>query len=85
MKQQNCILKVVKNGVTIDFERFACKKAQSVINQYKKTFLPCNFNDYFFREYHTADVIKIIATPDGYNDGETLEEYTPEQFFAAIL
>ena len=85
MKQQNCILKVVKNGVTIDFERFACKKAQSVINQYKKTFLPCNFNDYFFREYHTADVIKIIATPDGYNDGETLEEDTPEQIFADIL
>ena len=80
----SCILKTYKDGMQTGFERFTYKRAQSVINQYKKTFLPCNFNDYFFREYHTADVIKIIATPDGYNDGETLAEYTPEQFFAAI-
>lgn len=80
----NCILKTHKDSIQTGFERFTCKRAQSVINQYNKTFRPCNFNDYFFRDYHTADVIRIIATPDGCHDGEILAEYTPDQFFAAI-
>ncbi len=36
--KQNCILKVFKDGTCITFERFTCKRAQTVLNQYKKMF-----------------------------------------------
>ena len=84
MKKQNCILKIFKNGECINFERFSCKRVNTTLNQYKKAFRPYQFNNYFFRDYRDADVIRIISTPDGYNEGVILAEYTPEEFFAAI-
>ena len=80
--KQNCILKVFKDGTCITFERFTCKRAKTVLNQYKKLFLPLDHN--FFKDYWKGDTIQIIATPDGYNEGNVMAEYTPEQFFEAI-
>lgn len=84
MKKQNCILKCIKNNICIDFERFSCKKPESIINQYKKAFKPYQFDDFYFKSYHEADKIEIAATPDGCNESEILAEYTPQEFFAAI-
>lgn len=86
MKQQS-ILIAEKNGKIIDLERFTCKKYQTILNQYKKFFLKnpnnhllnCGFN------YHNADIIKIVATPDGYNQANILAEFTPEQFYNIVL
>lgn len=82
MKKQQCILKCIKNGICTDFERFACKKPQTIINEYKKA--ADRLSDYFFKEYHEADIIQIIATPDGYHEGAILAAYTPQEFFTAI-
>jgi len=82
MKQQNTILKVVKNGVTTDFERFTCKKVETVLNQYRK--ISYMMDSFLYRDYREADIIKIIATPDGYHEEKTLAEYTPEEFFKKI-
>ena len=84
MKKQNCILKTFKGSICTGFERFTCKQAKTVINQYKKAFSPYQFDSFFFRDYHAADIIQIISTPDGYHEGAILAEYTPEEFFAAI-
>ena len=83
MKQQ-CVLKCFKNGICKNFERFSCKKPETVINQYKKAFRPYQFGDFFFKDYHEADTIQIIATPDGYHDGAILAAYTPQEFFTII-
>ncbi len=84
MKKQNCILKTYKGGKVTNFERFTCKRAETVISQYKKNFAPCDFDGFFFREYREADTIKIIATPDGCREGDTLAEMTPQEFFERI-
>lgn len=80
----NTILKTYKNGKQTNFERFKVKTAKAILNQYKKAFAPYQFDNFFFRDYREADAIRIYATPDHYNTGELLAEYTPQEFFAAI-
>lgn len=82
MKQQQTILKTYKNGVQTGFERFTCKKPETVLNQYRK--ISYLMDSFLYKEYREADIIKIISTPNGVDEAETLAEYTPEEFFKKI-
>lgn len=87
MKKLQSILIVEKNGKIIDLERFTCKKYQTVLNQYKRFFLK-NPNNHLLNygfNYHDADIIKIVATPDGYKLGNILAEFTPKEFYNIVL
>lgn len=85
-KMQKTILKCLKDGLVVNFERFPWKTAARIIKEYKDAFLPDDFSKPFFKDYKNADCIRIIGTPNGYEDGneKILAEYTPEEFFKAI-
>lgn len=80
---QNCILKCFKDGKMLDFERFKQKTAKAILNQYKK-FYKTNKDSFFFKSYKEADVIKIIATPNGCDEEEILLEVTANEFFKLL-
>lgn len=81
---QRTILKCIKNGICINFERFKHRTAETILREYRETFSPYQFKGYFFQSYHNADVIRIISTPDGYTEEKVLLELTPGEFFKRI-
>ena len=66
MKKQMTFISYVedKDGKMIDFERFNCARANTVLNNLKKLYNGAWGSLY---NYPNADHVTIYATPDGYN------------------
>lgn len=83
----NIILCLYKDGKEINFERFSAKRLSTVLNQYRKAYdggRCSGLMRLFFRDYQEAERIVIYSTPDHYNAGAVLVEYTSDEFFKAI-
>lgn len=79
--QQTFILKAERNGRTTNFERFGCKRLETVTNRFWKAFErwadSCLMDDYI-----NADIIRIYATDGDGSNEKKVAEYTPEEFYA---
>ena len=67
MKKQEFISYLVdKEGKKIDFERWACKKVSTVINNLKKLYTYSIYK----KDIERSEKIVIYKTPDGYTKEE---------------
>lgn len=85
--EMNTILCLYKDGQQFNFERFSCKRLSTVLSQYRKSYNGGHYTGLwglFFKDYQNADKIVVYLTPDHYNKGPILAEYTSEEFFRAI-
>ena len=63
MKQQTFIVKIYRNNDQVDFERFTCKKAQTVKANFQKLLENSLYNTLLFMNKPTHAI--CYATPDG--------------------
>lgn len=74
MKQTYIARIIDGNGNMIGFERFACKKVETVRNNMYRLFQ----NDLYRVCNKTARKLRIYATPDGYHVEDLKAEYDIE-------
>lgn len=74
MKQTYLVKIIDGSGDTINFERFACKKVETVRKNMYRLFQ----NDLYRVCNKTARKLRIYATPDGYHEEELKAEYDIE-------
>lgn len=68
MKKQTYIARLKDNaGNIVTFERFSCKKAETVKAQLLKVWSASALYRTFCRN---AEIVEVYATPDGYNTEE---------------
>lgn len=79
--KQTFILKAEKNGKTINFERFTCKRLQTVTDQFWRAFEKWA-DTFLMDEYINADIIRIYATDGDGSNEKKVAEYTPEAFYS---
>ena len=72
MKKQTFIAKIKdSSGNMIDFERFSCKRPETVRKYMQQLFA----NGLYRACTRGAHTIEIWATPDGYHDTEIVDAY----------
>lgn len=74
MKQTYIARIIDGNGNMIGFERFGCKKVETVRNNMYRLFE----NDLYRVCNKTARKLRIYATPDGYHEEDLKAEYDIE-------
>lgn len=83
----NILVAIWKDGRQTNFERFSYKRLSTVLNRYRKAYNGGHYTGLwynFFRDYEQADRIVVYSTPDHYNRGNIIAEYTGPEFIAAI-